>query len=188
MLYPFLAVPVLSRVTWVTFDSTLDLEINKIRNRFALEQIKRSRSELGWPSSITHHFHVRFSLPPASAWAASAYLRRAGHAEVAAAPTGGETDMGWISQASRSGNSWKSLTKKTRVSPWNKVWPGNILKFVRLNYLKIILHVQSSRVQSWPHWLCEVVLFREVPLRWSWMAWHCMTSSCLCTMTISFCR
>ena len=97
-----------------TFDSILDLEINKIRNGFALKEIKGSRSELGWLSSITHHFHVRFSLRPASA-AASAYLRPAGHAEVAAAPTGGETDMGWISQASLyCGNSWKYF-KKTYV-------------------------------------------------------------------------
>ena len=43
-----------------TFDSILDLEINKIRNGFALKEIKGSRSELGWLSSITHHFHVRF--------------------------------------------------------------------------------------------------------------------------------
>ena len=188
MLYPFLAVPVLSRVTWVTFDSTLDLEINKIRNRFALEQIKRSRSELGWPSSITHHFHVRFSLPPASASAASAYLRRAGHAEVAAAPTGGETDMGWISQASRSGNSWKSLTKKTRVSPRKK------------GLTREHLEVCATKLST-NHSACPILksskltplalrgsIICEVPLRWSGMAWQCMTSSCLCTMTISFCR
>lgn len=186
MLYPFLAVPVLSRVTWVTFDSTLDLEINKIRNMFALKQIKRSRSELGWLGSITHHFHVRFSRPPASASAASAYLRRAGHAEVAAAPTGGEPDMGWISQASLyvgiAGKAWQKkhvFLLEIRFEHGTS-WICATKLSQNLSTCPILNSSKSTPLALRGGIICEV------PLRWSGR--QCTTSSCLCSMTIFFYR